>query len=38
VYAAGGATQPTPTEIILLVATGIQVAMTINSDISIEKF
>ncbi|MFJ8103868.1 NAD(P)/FAD-dependent oxidoreductase [Lysinibacillus sp. NPDC096212] len=38
VYSAGDAAQPAPTEIVLSEATGIQVAMTINSDISIEKF
>ncbi len=38
VYAAGDAAQPAPMEIVLSEATGIQVAMTINSDISIEKF
>ncbi|MFJ7954148.1 NAD(P)/FAD-dependent oxidoreductase [Lysinibacillus sp. NPDC096418] len=38
VYAAGDAAQPAPTEIVLSEATGIQVAMTINSDISSEKF
>lgn len=38
VYAAGDAAQPAPTEIVLSEATGIQVAITINSDISIEKF
>lgn len=38
VYAAGDAAQPAPTEIVLSEATGIQVAITINSDISIERF
>lgn len=38
VYAAGDAAQPAPTEIVLSEATGIQAAITINSDISIEKF
>lgn len=38
VYAAGDAAQPAPTEIVLSEATGIQVAITINSDISIGKF
>lgn len=38
VYAAGDAAQPAPTEIVLSEATGIQVAITINADISIEKF
>lgn len=38
VYAAGDTAQPAPTEIVLSEATGIQAAMTINSDISIEKF
>lgn len=38
VYAAGDAAQPAPTEIVLSEATGILVAITINSDISIEKF
>lgn len=38
VYAARDAAQPAPTEIVLSEATGIQVAITINSDISIEKF
>ncbi|MCL1699448.1 NAD(P)/FAD-dependent oxidoreductase [Lysinibacillus sp. Bpr_S20] len=38
VYAAGDAAQPAPTEIVLSEATGIQVAITINSDLSIEKF
>ncbi|KOS60261.1 NAD(P)/FAD-dependent oxidoreductase [Lysinibacillus agricola] len=38
VYAAGDAAQPAPTEIVLSEATGIQVAKTINSDISSEKF
>lgn len=38
VYAAGDAAQPAPTEIVLSEATGIQVAMAINTDISIEKF
>lgn len=38
VYAAGDAAQPAPTEIVLSEATGIKAAMTINTDISIEKF
>lgn len=38
VYAAGDAAQPAPTEVVLSEATGIQVAMAINTDISIEKF
>ena len=38
VYAAGDAAQPAPTEIVLSEATGIQAAMAINTDISIEKF
>ncbi|OTY41975.1 hypothetical protein BK742_17695 [Bacillus thuringiensis serovar pingluonsis] len=38
VYAAGEAAQPAPTDIVLSEATGIQVAMAINTDISIEKF
>lgn len=38
VYAAGDAAQPAPTEIVLSEATGIQAAITINTDISIEKF
>lgn len=38
VYAAGDAAQPAPTEIVLSEATGLQAAITINTDISIEKF
>lgn len=38
VYAAGDAAQPAPTEIVLSEATGIQAAMAIHTDISIEKF
>ncbi|MGE7093928.1 NAD(P)/FAD-dependent oxidoreductase [Lysinibacillus sp. NPDC048646] len=38
VYAAGDAAQPAPTEIVLSEATGIQAAMTINTDISIERY
>jgi len=38
VYAAGDAAQPAPTEIVLSEATGIQVAIAINTDIAIEKF
>jgi len=38
VNAAGDASQPEPTAVVLSEATGIQVAITINSDISIEKF
>lgn len=38
VYAAGDAAQPALTETILSEATGIQAAMAINTDISIERF
>jgi len=38
VYAAGDAAQPAPSEIILSEATGIQAAIAINTDISIETF
>lgn len=38
VYAAGDAAQPAPTEFVLSEATGVQAAIAINRDISIEKF
>ncbi|MFK9090951.1 hypothetical protein [Bacillus salipaludis] len=38
VYAAGDPAQPSPSEIVLSEATGIQAAMAINTNISIEKF
>ncbi len=38
IYAAGDAAQPAPSEIILSEATGIQAAIAINTDISIETF
>ncbi|WP_260288738.1 NAD(P)/FAD-dependent oxidoreductase [Peribacillus aracenensis] len=38
VYAASDTAQPSPSEIVLSEATGIQAAIAINTDISIEKF
>jgi len=38
VYAAGDAAQPAPTEFVLSEATGVQAAIAINTDISMEKF